>query len=85
MTNLLEILAACTGDDSFELSSYGALKTAVADAVIAVLEPIQRNYAQLVPADVEKVLRDGAARARPRAAATLRRASEAIGLVTASC
>jgi tryptophanyl-tRNA synthetase len=84
VTNLLEILAACTGDHSFELGSYGALKTAVADAVIAVLEPIQRNYAQLVPSDVAKVLRDGAARARPRAAATLRRATEAIGLVTAS-
>ncbi len=83
VTNLLEILAACTGDDSFELGSYGALKTAVADAVIALLEPIQHNYARLAPAEVEQVLRDGAARARPRATATLRRATEAIGLVSA--
>jgi tryptophanyl-tRNA synthetase len=84
VTNLLEILAACTGDASFELGSYGALKNAVADAVIAVLEPIQRRYARLAPAEVEQVLHDGAARARPRAAATLRRASEAIGLVSAA-
>ncbi len=84
VTNLLDILAACTGDGSFQLGTYGALKEAVADAVIAVLEPIQKRYAQLAPAEVEEVLRAGAQQARPRAAATLRRASEAIGLVTAS-
>jgi tryptophanyl-tRNA synthetase len=56
----------------------------VADAVIAVLEPIQRRFAALDSGEVAAVLREGAQRARPRAAATLRRAQEAIGLVPAS-
>jgi tryptophanyl-tRNA synthetase len=82
VTNLLEIFQALS--PSTEFSSYGQLKAAVADAVIAELEPIQRRYAALEKGEVAQALREGAQRARPRAAATLRRASEAIGLVTAS-
>jgi tryptophanyl-tRNA synthetase len=83
VTNLLEIFTACTGEKG-EFGSYGELKTAVADAVIALLEPIQKNYAALGAGEVAAILRDGAQRAKPRAAATLGRASEAIGLVTVS-
>jgi tryptophanyl-tRNA synthetase len=82
VTNLLEIAGALGAATDF--ASYGDLKQAVADAVIAELEPIQRRFAKLGPADVAEALRAGAERARPRAAATLRRASEAIGLVTPS-
>jgi tryptophanyl-tRNA synthetase len=84
VTNLLEIYTACTGDGDPSFASYGELKTAVADAVIATLEPLQRNFSAIDVADVKEVLRQGAQRARPRAAATLRRASEAIGLFTVS-
>lgn len=80
VSNLLEIFSACTGDSSPDFASYADLKSAVADAVIAVLEPIQRRYAELDPREVAELLREGANRARPRAAATLQRASEAIGL-----
>jgi tryptophanyl-tRNA synthetase len=45
---------------------------------------LQRNFSAIDVADVKEVLRQGAQRARPRAAATLRRASEAIGLFTVS-
>ncbi|WP_117215006.1 tryptophan--tRNA ligase [Allorhizocola rhizosphaerae] len=83
VTNLLEIYVACTGDRR-EFASYGELKTAVADAVIAVLEPIQRRFAALTPGEVLSVLHDGAKQARPRAQATLERATEAIGLIKAA-
>jgi len=82
VTNLLEIYHALGA--ATEFSSYGHLKEAVADAVIAVLEPIQRRFAALDSGEVAAVLREGAQKARPRAAATLRRAQEAIGLVPAS-
>jgi tryptophanyl-tRNA synthetase len=89
VSNLLEILAACAGDDPATLAglfgSYGELKSAVADTVIATLRPIQVRHADL-RADrgyLDGVLADGAARARERATATVRRAKEAIGLVPA--
>ena len=45
MANLLEILAACRGgspaDLAGEFPSYGAVKDAVADAVIEELRPLR--------------------------------------------
>ncbi|MEV4412598.1 tryptophan--tRNA ligase [Catellatospora sp. NPDC049609] len=86
VTNLLEIYRACTGSPG-EFGSYGQLKRETADAVVAVLAPLQERYEALRrrPETVERVLREGAERARPRAAATLRRAGEAIGLVGSAC
>ncbi|WP_144119408.1 tryptophan--tRNA ligase [Catellatospora sichuanensis] len=83
VTNLLEIYQACTGSAG-HFDSYGRLKRETAEAVVAVLTPIQERYETLRrrPETVEAVLREGAQRARPRAAATLRRAGEAIGLVS---
>jgi tryptophanyl-tRNA synthetase len=82
VTNLLEIYRACTGSTG-RFGSYGQLKKETAEAVVAVLTPIQERYEALRrrPETVERVLRQGADRARPRAAATLRRAGEAIGLI----
>jgi tryptophanyl-tRNA synthetase len=84
VTNLLEIYAGCTGHPvaSARFGSYGQLKAAVVEAVNETLRPLRERHTALsadLPA-VAAVLADGAARARPRAAATLRRASEAIGL-----
>ncbi|WP_155374919.1 tryptophan--tRNA ligase [Catellatospora vulcania] len=83
VTNLLEIYQACTGSTG-HFASYGQLKRETAEAVVAVLTPIQERYETLRrrPETVERVLREGALRARPRAAATLRRAGAAIGLVS---
>lgn len=87
VANLLDILAACTGGDPVGLadgySGYGALKRDVADAVVELLRPVQERHAELVgdPAEVEKVLRQGAGRARGLARPVVDRAYEAIGLL----
>jgi tryptophanyl-tRNA synthetase len=87
LTNLLEILAAATGSHSVEAlaaryTSYGALKRDVADAVVAVLEPLQKSYADLAkdPAAVDAILAAGADRARELGAPYLAAAKEAIGV-----
>lgn len=89
VSNLLEILAACTGGSPAALAGafrgYGELKAAVVDALVDELRPLRAAYAELSadPAEVDRVLRAGARRARVRAAATLDRAREAIGLLAA--
>ncbi|WP_327284723.1 MULTISPECIES: tryptophan--tRNA ligase [unclassified Streptomyces] len=87
VANLLEVLAACTGGDPGALadgySGYGALKRDVADAVVEVLRPVRERHAELAadPAAVEKVLREGAGRARALARPHVDRAYRAIGLL----
>ena len=89
VTNLLEILAAVT-DRSVEAvvdehagAGYGALKSAAAEAVVAFLEPMRLRTLELAedPAELERLLADGAARAREVAAPTLERARDAMGLL----
>jgi tryptophanyl-tRNA synthetase len=87
VSNLLDILAAATGGSASELaesySQYGPLKADTADAVIALLDPIQTRYRELMAdrAELERLLRVGASRARAVASATLERAYTAIGLL----
>ena len=83
VTNLLEILAACTGTEPGEFTGYGQLKRTVADAVEAVLAPIRARYAELAadPGEVPDILADGRRRVRPTAAETVRRARTALGLL----
>ena len=86
ITNLLEILGACTGtppvDAAARYTSYGDLKADTADAVIALLQPIQRRYAALAanPPQVDALLDAGKDRAAAHAAPQLRRALSAVGL-----
>ncbi|GAA5184961.1 tryptophan--tRNA ligase [Rugosimonospora acidiphila] len=88
VANLLDLLASLTDGSpqalADQFSSYAELKGAVADAVIETVRPIQRRYAELTadPAQVDAVLREGASRARDRASATVRRTTEALGLLT---
>ena len=90
VSNLLDILAACTDKDPKELAShysqYGPLKSDTGDAVIAVVEPIQRRYNELMndPEELNRMLWKGATRARTVASATLERAYRAIGLLPSS-
>jgi tryptophanyl-tRNA synthetase len=81
VTNLLEILVACGGSPA-GLATYGALKQAVTDAVVAELEPIQRHHAELAadPAHVAAVYAAGAARCREVTAPVLAAAQAAMGL-----
>ena len=81
VTNLLDILAAC-GGSADGIATYGALKAAVTDAVVAVLEPLQKSYDELAadPAYVASVFADGSARCRDVTASVLADASAAMGL-----
>jgi tryptophanyl-tRNA synthetase len=86
VSNLLSILAAATGGAPEALAAgytqYGPLKADAAAAVIALLEPIQARYAELL-ADataLAELLTKGADRARVTAGATLDRAQRAVGL-----
>ncbi|WP_280265781.1 tryptophan--tRNA ligase [Nocardia wallacei] len=87
IANLLTILAACTGTPpellADKLDGYGDLKHAVADAVVAVTEPIRRRYEALSgdPDHVRELLRRGASVARGPARRKIALVKEAIGLL----
>jgi len=86
VTNLLEILGACTGalpaDVAASYTAYGDLKMDTADAVVAPLEPVQQRYAALVadPHGVDELLEAGRDRAAAFAEPRLDSAMRAIGL-----
>jgi tryptophanyl-tRNA synthetase len=81
VTNLLDILIAC-GGSADGIASYGALKAAVAEAVIAALVPLQKSYAELAtdPGYVHSVFADGSAHCRELTASVLADATAAMGL-----
>jgi tryptophanyl-tRNA synthetase len=87
VSNLLEILAACVGEAPAALAggltSYGQLKSAVVEAVNALLRPVQQRHADLSrdPGYVQQVLAEGAERARDTTADTVHRARRALGLL----
>lgn len=89
VANLLSILSGVTGKsvdvlvNEYEGKMYGHLKGDVADAVIALLEPVQQRFREL-RADqttMQQVMAKGAAEARARAAATLSKVYDAVGFV----
>lgn len=87
VSNLLDILAACTGQNPEDLASrysqYGPLKSDTGDAVVATLAPIRERASELLKdkAELSRLLALGAERARNVAARTLTRAYDAIGLL----
>ena len=89
VSNLLSILSAATGrhiDDlvpEYEDKMYGHLKTDVADAVVAMLEPIQQRYSEMRndPAFLQQVMKQGADKAREKAAQTLADVYKAVSFV----
>ena len=89
VSNLLAILAACTGQEPGDLSGqfgrYGDLKHAVTDAVVATLAPVRGRYQELSrdPGHIRSVLRAGAARASEQGREKVRQAKAAIGLLPA--
>ncbi|MGI8903853.1 MAG: tryptophan--tRNA ligase [Solirubrobacteraceae bacterium] len=88
ISNLIEILAAMRGtscedvEREFDGAGYGAFKTAVADAVVAGLEPVRARYTQLRgdEARLERILAAGAEQARELAAGTLLEVRRAMGV-----
>jgi tryptophanyl-tRNA synthetase len=89
VSNLLEILAAATGTTPQKAAEtytrYGDLKSASAQAVIAMLEPIQARYFELLndQGELMRLLHKGNARAKEVASKTLSRAQRAIGFLSA--
>lgn len=89
VSNLLSILALLTGQTtdalvtSFDGLQYGALKTAVADAVVSAFEPIRTRTLELLddPAELDRLLALNASRAEEIADATLTRVYDALGFL----
>lgn len=89
ISNLLTIMSAASGtpidalEGQFAGSSYGAFKDAVADAVVAVLEPIQQTYTA-IHADktgLDAVFKAGAEAAQKRAYKMLAKVYRKVGFV----
>jgi tryptophanyl-tRNA synthetase len=91
LANLIDILAALTGRapkavaEEFAGQQYGPLKNAVADALVATLEPLQAEHKRLMAdqGHLLGLLREGAEKASAHAEATLRRVKEKVGYVLA--
>ncbi len=89
VSNLLKILAATTGQATATLESeyagqgYGRLKSDVADAVIALIEPIQGRFRELRSDDqtLDDMLTAGATQARETARHTLREVHGVLGFI----
>ena len=90
LANLAEIIADLTSSAPAAVleavTGYGELKELCAATIDAELEPIRRAHAALMddPAELRRLLRDGAARAGEVAEATLDRARHAIGVLSSS-
>ena len=89
ITNLIEVMSVATGAGVAEIErryadqGYGAFKADVAEAVVALLEPIQRRYHELRAdeAGLLRLLAHGAEKARATSRPTLERMYEVMGFV----
>jgi tryptophanyl-tRNA synthetase len=86
--NLLTVFSVLSGEDEatigarYEGRGYGYLKKDLVDAVEATLGPIRAEYARITddPAELDRILDAGAARARSVATPVLHRAMKNAGL-----
>jgi tryptophanyl-tRNA synthetase len=89
VSNLLSILSCVTDKPisklvpEYEDKMYGHLKTDVADAVVALLEPIQERYQGLRSdrSSLDRIMQSGSEKARERASKTLAKVYQAIGFI----
>ena len=89
VTNLIEILSVASGESPETIEGaragvgYGAFKEEVAEAVVALLEPVRLRYEELRadPAELERLLALGAGKARAAAAPTLETMYRGMGFV----
>jgi tryptophanyl-tRNA synthetase len=89
ITNLIDMMAVATGSTPEEIEArydgtgYGKFKEDVAEAVVALLDPIRLRYGELRAnqAVLRAILAEGAAKAELIAAATLQVAYERVGFV----
>ncbi len=89
VSNLLSLLSLATGTSidalvpAYEDKMYGHLKGDVADAVVALVEPIQARYEALRHdrAYLDDVMKHGAEKASARASKTLQKVYETVGFI----
>src|SRR6266540_4430514 len=89
VSNLIEIATVATGESipeveaRFDGQGYGTFKAEVAEAVVELLEPIQRRYEEIRSDEAElmRMLAVGAEKAREASAPTLRLMYERMGFV----
>lgn len=85
--NLIDIYSACTGKTpqevvgEFDGQGYGDFKTAVGEAVIGVLRPLQERYAELAKDKgyIDGIIKANAEKAGYAAAKTLRKVQRKVG------
>ena len=88
ISNLVEVLSVVRGSSpdeverEFDGSGYGDFKTAVAEEVVGLLEPVRSRYLDLRPDEegLERALREGAERARAMASETLSDVRRVMGV-----
>ena len=89
VTNLLAIMSACTGrpvevlEAEFTGKGYGDFKQAVAEAVVATLDPVRVRYDELIQdrAELDRILKAGAEQAQAAAYRTLAKVHRKVGFV----
>ena len=89
VSNLLTLLSLATGKSvdalvpEYEDKMYGHLKGDVADAVVALVEPIQEKFKALREdrAYLDSVMKQGAEKASARASETLEKVYDAVGFI----
>jgi tryptophanyl-tRNA synthetase len=87
ISNLIELMTVVTGNSikdveaRYDGSGYGQFKSDVADAVVALLEPIQSRYREVRgdAAELQRLLAMGAEKARALSAPTLEAMYERMG------
>lgn len=87
VSNLLSIYSALEGtpipelEAQFEGKGYGDFKQAVADVVVKHLAPIQKRYDELIESEeLDRILDEGAEKARFTSGKTLKKMENAMGL-----
>ncbi|HEY0918172.1 tryptophan--tRNA ligase [Devosia sp.] len=88
-SNLVGIYAALSDSSKEQVlrefggQGFGTFKPALAELAVAVLSPIAGEMRRLVgdPAELDRILRDGAERARALAATTMREVRDIVGFV----
>jgi tryptophanyl-tRNA synthetase len=89
VSNLLSLLSCCTGETveqlvpQYEDKMYGHLKGDVANAVVALLEPIQQRYHEIRndQAYLDSVMKAGAEKASARASKILAKVYDGVGFI----
>ena len=92
ITNLIDVMSVASGRSAEDIErefgdhGYGTFKGAVADAVIACLEPIRERYTRLRadPGELERLLGHGARKAAEASQPTLRAMYDRMGFANRS-